>query len=69
MGCEGFKKESDLVDGRCPDHPNKEIQHLSEKNYFFRLSKYQDRLLEFYKNNPDFVKPRYKFNEIIEFVK
>lgn len=69
VGCEGFKKESDLVDGRCPDHPNKEIQHLSEKNYFFRLSKYQDRLLEFYKNNPDFVKPRYKFNEIIEFVK
>lgn len=69
VGCEGFKKESDLVNGHCPDHPNKEIQHLSEKNYFFRLSKYQDRLLEFYNKNPDFVKPRYKFNEIIEFVK
>jgi len=69
IGCEWFKKESDLIDGRCPDHPNKEVQHLSEKNYFFRLSKYQDRLLEFYKNNPDFVKPKQKFNEIIEFVK
>lgn len=69
IGCEWFKKESDLVNGRCPDHPNKEIQQLSEKNYFFRLSKYQDRLLEFYENHPDFVKPRYKFNEIIEFVK
>ena len=57
------------MNGRCPDHPNKEIQHLSEKNYFFRLSKYQDRLLDFYEKNPDFVKPRYKFNEIIEFVK
>jgi len=45
------------------------MQHLSEKNYFFRLSKYQERLLEFYQNNPDFVQPRSKFNEIIEFVK
>ncbi len=67
--CEGFKKESDLVNWLCPDHPNKEMQHLSEKNYFFRLSKYQERLLEFYQNNPDFVQPRSKFNEIIEFVK
>ncbi len=69
VGCEGFKKESDLVNGRCPDHPNKDIEHLSEKNYFFRLSKYQDRLLKFYTDNPDFVQPRSKFNEIIEFVK
>ena len=69
VGCEGFKKESDLINWLCPDHPNKEIQHLSEKNYYFRLSKYQDRLLEFYQNNPDFVQPRSKFNEIIEFVK
>jgi methionyl-tRNA synthetase len=69
VGCEGFKKESDLVNGRCPDHPNKDIEHLSEKNYFFRLSKYQDRLLKFYSDNPDFVQPRSKFNEIIEFVK
>jgi methionyl-tRNA synthetase len=69
VGCEGFKKESDLVNGRCPDHPNKEIQHLSEKNYFFRLSKYQDRLLEFYQANPDFVTPHNRYNEIIEFVR
>lgn len=69
VGCEGFKKESDLVNGRCPDHPNKDIEHISEKNYFFRLSKYQDRLLKFYTDNPDFVQPRSKFNEIIEFVK
>ncbi len=69
VGCEWFKKEADLINGKCPDHPNKEIQHLSEKNYFFKLSKYQDRLLDFYIKNPDFVKPRSKFNEIIEFVK
>ena len=69
VGCEGFKKESDLVNGRCPDHPNKEISHLSEKNYFFRLSKYQERLLQFYEEHPDFVQPRSKYNEIIEFVR
>lgn len=73
IGCESFKKESDLIkkDGQlvCPDHPNKELQHLKEKNYFFRLSKYQDQILEFYEKNPDFVKPHSRFREIIEFVK
>ena len=69
IGCEAFKKESDLVNGTCPDHPNKPLEHLKEKNYFFRLSKYQDRILEFYESHPDFVKPRSRYNEIIEFVK
>lgn len=69
VGCEAFKKETDLIDGKCPDHPNKPLQHLSEKNYFFRLSKYQEKILDFYEKNPDFVKPRSRFNEIIEFVK
>ncbi|MDD2693964.1 MAG: methionine--tRNA ligase [Candidatus Gracilibacteria bacterium] len=69
VGCEAFKKESDLVDGKCSDHPNKPLQHLKEKNYFFRLSKYQEKILEFYSSHPDFVKPRSRYNEIIEFVK
>lgn len=69
VGCESFKKEKDLIDGKCPDHPNKEIQHLREKNYFFRLSKYQDFLLKFYEENPDWIKPRNRYNEVIEFVK
>lgn len=69
VGCEAFKKEKDLIDGKCPDHPNKEIQHLKEKNYFFRLSKYQDFLLRFYEENPDWITPRSRFNEVIEFVK
>ncbi len=69
VGCESFKKEKDLVDGKCPDHPNKEIQHLKEKNYFFRLSKYEKQLLEFYENNPQWITPRTRYNEIIEFVK
>ena len=69
VGCEGFKKESDLVDGKCPDHPNKPLSHLKEKNYFFRLSKYQDQILAFYESHPDFVQPRTRYNEIIEFVR
>jgi methionyl-tRNA synthetase len=69
IGCEAFKKETDLVDEKCPDHPNKPLQHLKEKNYFFRLSKYQDQILKFYEEHPDFVTPKSRYNEIIEFVK
>lgn len=69
VGCEAFKKETDLINGKCPDHPNKELQKLKEKNYFFQLSKYQDRILKFYEENPEFVTPRTRFNEIIEFVR
>ncbi|NRH21176.1 methionine--tRNA ligase [Candidatus Gracilibacteria bacterium] len=69
VGCETFKKETDIVNGRCADHPNRELEQLSEKNYFFRLSKYQDQILEFYSSHPDFVKPRTRYNEIIEFVR
>lgn len=71
VGCEGFKKEDDLIerDGKkvCPDHL-KEPEVLKEKNYFFRLSKYQDKLLDFYKSNPNFVTPQERFNEVIAFV-
>lgn len=69
VGCEAFKKEKDLINGKCPDHPNKEIQHLKEKNYFFRLSKYEDKLLKFYEENPNWITPRTRYNEVIEFVK
>ena len=69
IGCETFKKETDIVNGKCADHPNRELEQLSEKNYFFRLSKYQDQILKFYEENPDFVKPRTRYNEIIEFVR
>ena len=71
VGCEGFKKEDDLIEREgkkvCPDHL-KEPERLKEKNYFFRLSKYQDKLLDFYKSHPDFVTPRERFNEVIAFV-
>lgn len=71
VGCEAFKKEEDLIekDGKkvCPDHLV-EPQFLKEKNYFFKLSKYQDFLLDFYKKHPNFVTPQDRFNEVIAFV-
>lgn len=69
-GCEAFKKPSDLDEnGRCPDHPNLEIQVLKETNYFFRLSAYEDRLLEWYEQNPDWLQPESRKNEILSFIK
>ena len=56
-GCEAYYSESDLIDGKCPNHPTKTPIWTSEKNYYFRLSKYQDWLLDLYKERPDFVQP------------
>lgn len=66
-GCEAFYPESQLVDGRCPDfgHP---VERLAEESYFFRLSNYQEKLLAFYRENPDFVKPASRYNEVVRFV-
>lgn len=68
VGCELEKTDSELVEGRCPLHPNQDIQIYEEENYFFRFSKYQKPLLELYKNNPEFVIPQSKLNEIRSFV-
>lgn len=68
IGCELEKTESDLADGKCPLHPNMEIEVIDEENYFFRFSKYQEKLLEFYASNPSFVIPDKKFNEVKSFV-
>lgn len=69
IGCELEKTDSELENGRCPLHPGLNIELINEENYFFRFSKYQKPLLDFYAKNPDFVVPRHRFNEIIEFVK
>ncbi len=55
--CEAYYTEADLVDGKCPNHPTKTPVYTTEKNYYFKLSKYQDFLLDLYKNRPDFVQP------------
>ncbi len=68
VGCEEEKTDSELVDGKCPEH-NREPEIISEENYFFKLTAFKDRLLEFYATRPDFVVPDYRMNELIEFVK
>jgi methionyl-tRNA synthetase len=67
-GCEDYKTARDLVDGKCPNHPNRELKHLKEENYFFALSKYQDRLLALYRENPDFIRPEIRRNEVVSLV-
>lgn len=68
VGCELEKTDSELVNGECSLHPGRPIEEIKEENYFFRFSKYQDKLLALYKNNPDFVKPDFRLNEITKFV-
>ncbi len=67
FGCERFYTERELVDGKCPDH-QKEPEVLKEANYFFRMSKYQDWLINHIKDSPGFIRPeRYK-NEVLSFL-
>lgn len=76
VGCEEFKPESEIIDGTgafeglkvCAIH-SKPLELLQEKNYFFKLSEFQDRLLELYKTEPDFVRPDSARNEVVSFVK
>ncbi len=62
--CESFWTESQLVDGKCPDC-GRPVEKAKEESYFFRLSKYQDKLIELYKNNPEFISPKSRMNEMI----
>jgi len=66
-GCEAFYPETQLVEGRCPDqgHP---VELLSEPSYFFRLSDYQEPLLQWYRENPGCIEPRTRYNEVLRFV-
>ena len=67
VACEAFKQEKDLVDGKCPIHPTTP-EWIREKNYFFRLSKYQQPLLEHYAAHPEFIQPEIRRNEILRLV-
>ncbi|MGH7175221.1 MAG: methionine--tRNA ligase [Minisyncoccia bacterium] len=69
IGCELEKTDSELVDGRCPLHPNLEIELRQEENYYFKFSKYQERLLTLYEEQKDFVIPKERLKEIRSFVK
>jgi methionyl-tRNA synthetase len=68
VSCEAFKQEKDLIDGHCPVHPTIRPDWIREKNWFFRLSKYQKRLLEHYAANPSFIEPEVRRNEILRLV-
>lgn len=70
VGCEEFKTETEIkdYDYKCPIHL-KECEKVKEESYFFRLSKYTDKLLELYEKNPDFIQPDFRKNEVVAFVK
>ncbi len=62
--CEAFWTESQLVDGNCPDC-GRPVQYHEEESYFFRLSKYKDRILKLYEDNPEFLQPESRKNEMV----
>ena len=62
--CESYFTETQLVDGKCPDC-GREVKLMKEEAYFFNMKKYADRLLKYYDEHPDFVKPEYRKNEMI----
>jgi methionyl-tRNA synthetase len=64
VGCEAFKQDKDLVDGKCPLHST--VEWIKEKNHFFRLSKYRDALLAHFAAHPEFVEPDARRNEILK---
>lgn len=67
-GCEAFVTESELVDGKCPVH-QKKPEKIKEKNYFFRLTNYRQKLLNHIEKNPDFIQPGARRNEVISYVR
>ena len=66
VGCEAFKQEKDLVDGRCPLHST--VDWIKEKNHFFRLSRYQQPLIDHITAHPEFVEPDVRRNEILRLI-
>ena len=62
--CESFWTETQLINGKCPDC-GRDVHEVSEEAYFFKLSKYQDRLVKYYEENPDFIEPESRKNEMI----
>jgi methionyl-tRNA synthetase len=70
---EGFRAETDIVregeTARCPNHPSVPLEWVAEKNWFFRLSAYQERLEKLFAERPDFVEPEYRRNEMLAFMR
>ncbi|MBQ4107426.1 MAG: methionine--tRNA ligase [Lentisphaeria bacterium] len=68
VGDERFFTEKDLVDGKCPEC-GREVSEIIESNYFFRMSKYQDWLIEYIETHPDFIQPAFRANETLGFLR
>jgi methionyl-tRNA synthetase len=68
VSCEAYYTEDELIDGNCPIH-GRPVEHVTEENYFFKLSRYEDRLLAHYAEHPDAVQPEYRLNEVLGFIK
>jgi methionyl-tRNA synthetase len=70
---EGFRSASDVIETArgtiCPNHPDVPLQWLTERNWFFRLSAYQERLEQYFADHPDFVQPEYRRNEMLGFIR
>lgn len=69
VGCEEFKRERDLIDGKCPEHQIEKLEAVEEENYFFRLSKYQEKLQELIESNKLKIIPQKRKNEALGFIK
>lgn len=68
VGCERFYAERELVDGKCPDHDKPPVER-EEANYFFRMGKYQDWLIDHIRSNPGFIRPERYANEVLAFLR
>jgi methionyl-tRNA synthetase len=68
VSCEAYYTEDELVDGKCPIH-GRPVERMSEENYFFRLSAYQDRLLEHYERTPSAIEPEARRNEVLSVIR
>lgn len=70
VGCEEFKTKNDLNEqGECPEHPGKPLEEVEEENYFFRLTNYQEKLLELFESGTYEIVPEFRKNEILSFIK
>jgi methionyl-tRNA synthetase len=68
VACEAYYVEDDLDGDNCPIH-KKPVEHVQEENYFFRLSRFEDRLLKWYSDHPNAIVPDHRTNEVLGFIK
>ena len=68
VGCEAFKQDGEIVEGKCILHPTRELEWVEERNWFFRLSRYSDFLFDHINGNPDFLQPESRRNEMLALI-